>query len=73
MTNTTKNLSDKQRAQRGAAGKARMATLTPEQRLQLGRNAYLSGAVNTVIKRIDDLTAEQLDALATAVGSRVLR
>lgn len=54
-------------------GHASMARLTPEERTARGRAAYLAGAVRTVIARIDDLTPEQFDALASALGSRVLR
>ena len=49
-------------------GHARSATLTPEARRKAGQDAYLVGAVRTVVRRADELTQEQIDALREAVG-----
>jgi hypothetical protein len=42
--------------------------LTVEQRRARGRDAYLAGAVNTVIKRAADLTPEQRAAIVAALA-----
>jgi len=49
-------------------GIARAQSLTQEERRIIGRAAYLVGAVNTVIRRVNELTQEQIDALREAVG-----
>lgn len=41
------------------AGRARAASLTPEQRKEISRKAYLAGAVKAVVERAPELTPEQ--------------
>jgi hypothetical protein len=41
------------------AGRDRQAAMTPEQRRELGRKAYLTGAVKAVVDRAPELTEDQ--------------
>lgn len=47
------------RERASAGGHARAAKLSPEQRKQSSRNAYLAGAVATIVARAPELSAEQ--------------
>lgn len=47
-------------AERGRLGAQKVnADRTPEQRQQLARHAYLTGAVNAVVNRAPDLSPDQ--------------
>jgi len=49
-------------------GQARAANMTPEQRQEAGRRAYLAGAARTVAARWDDVPVElQVEILAAAL------
>jgi hypothetical protein len=48
-------------------GRARAASLTEEQRRKAGQDAYLAGAVRTVIRRVGDLSDEQQEDLLSAL------
>jgi enoyl-CoA hydratase/carnithine racemase len=48
-------------------GHARAAALTPEQRKAGAKKARLSGLVNAVSRRVDELTEEQKDQLLDAL------
>jgi hypothetical protein len=48
-------------------GLARAGKLDQKARQKSGRDAYLAGAVNTVIRRFDDLTDDQRERLTDAV------
>jgi cell division inhibitor SulA len=48
-------------------GLARAGKLDKKRRREICRDAYLAGAVNTVIRRYDDLTEEQRERLFDAV------
>lgn len=48
-------------------GYARAAALSPERRKEIARTAYLTGAVNSVVDRAPELTAQQRDRLLTAL------
>jgi hypothetical protein len=52
-------------ARRG--GRARAASLSPEARRKAGQDAYLAGAVRTVIRRVGDLSNEQQEDLLSAL------
>lgn len=41
--------------------------LTPEQRIERARGAYLAGAVNTVARRVRELTPDQRERIAAAI------
>jgi cell division inhibitor SulA len=47
-------------------GLARARSLSPERRRELALKAYLSGAVNAVVRYFPDLTEEQRDRLFDA-------
>jgi hypothetical protein len=52
-------------------GLARAGKLDREKRKEIGRDAYLAGAVNTVIRRYEDLTEDQRERLTDAVVERM--
>ena len=63
LRGTIMNVDDRRRG-----GKMRAASLTADERRDAGRRAYLAGAVNTVCRRIEDLTTDQKDRLRAALA-----
>lgn len=56
--------------QRGAlGGRARHASLTPEQRAAVMLPVRLAGAVTTVLKNVDSLTDDQVADLRAALSA----
>jgi hypothetical protein len=49
-------------------GTARARNLTPEQLQESGRNAYLAGAVRTIVRRWADLSDAQRQAISEALA-----
>lgn len=45
------------------------AKLTPDERRASSRRAYLAGAANTIVARVDELTDEQAARIAQALAS----
>lgn len=70
---TEKSSSEAQHARNVKGGTTRWSGRTVEERQAHSRRMRIAGAVKTVTTLIDELTPEQLDALASAVGARVLR
>ena len=62
-------MNSKERA--ASAGRARQASMTPEQRSEHGRRAYLAGAVKAVVDRAPELSPEQVAKLRTLFGGAV--
>lgn len=54
-----------------AGGRARAKALSAERRKEIGRDAYLAGAVATVTARVSDLSREQVERLRAALGGAV--
>jgi hypothetical protein len=60
-------------AQRGALGaRALNARLSPDERKEASRRAYLAGAVNAVVSRAPELTPEQRDKLRAIFSGRAV-
>lgn len=60
-------MSTKERAAK--AGRARMEALSPEERREHARRAYLAGAVNAVVERAPELTPDQAAKLRAIFGT----
>jgi hypothetical protein len=52
-------------------GQARAGKLDRKRRKEIAHDAYLAGAVNTVIRRYGDLTEDQRERLTDAVVERL--
>jgi hypothetical protein len=61
-------MSTKERA--SIAGKARAAKLSPERRSEIASKASLASSVAAIVKRVPELTEDQVAALHSALAPR---